>query len=204
MRYAVLLATAISVADAAGAAPPSAPTLAQQRSFEQFWQRHAPGTVAPPLRLLRAPGGGPPQAGATHDAPPLRLVLPLCRVQRTHYTQQADDSWLVHASAHVWVHHTTHCGVPPAGMVELRAPLAEIDILKLLQAQGELLQRARLLMAGNTRCAPTRARAFALRTLGRGADGLFLLGFESDIGSRVDITVRQSRAELTAWNVNCP
>ncbi|MNL75591.1 hypothetical protein D3C87_2014210 [compost metagenome] len=59
-------------------------------------------------------------------------------------------------------------------------------------------------MAGNTRCAPTRSRAFQLRSLGRKPDGMFLLGYESDIGSRVEITVRQSRAELTAWNVNCP
>jgi hypothetical protein len=59
-------------------------------------------------------------------------------------------------------------------------------------------------MAGNTSCAPTRSRHFQLRSLGRGADGLFLLGYESDIGSRVDISVRPSRAELTAWNVNCP
>lgn len=204
MRYAVLLAAAVAQASAAPGPAPAAPTLAQQRSFDQFWQRHAPGSAAPPLRLQRASGAGAPQAVATQDAPPLRLVLPLCRVQRTHYAQQPDDSWRVSSSAHVWVHHTTHCGTPPATMVELRAPLAEIDILKLIQAQGELLQRARLLMAGNTRCAPTRARHFQLRSLGRGADGLFLLGFESDIGSRADITVRQSRAELTAWNVNCP
>ena len=59
-------------------------------------------------------------------------------------------------------------------------------------------------MAGNTSCAPTRSRSFRLRTLGRQADGMFVLGYESDIGSRVDVAVRPSRADLTAWNVNCP
>ena len=144
------------------------------------------------------------RSSAPVAASPVRLVLPLCRVERTRYTLQADDSWRSDTSQHVWIHHTTNCGTPPSDMVELRSPLAEIDMLRLIQAQGELLQRARLLMAGNTSCAPTRSRNFQLRSLGRGADGMYLLGYESDIGSRADITVRQTRAELTAWNVNCP
>jgi len=205
MRYVVFLAAMAAQAAmaAAAGADTRAPTLAEQRSFEQFMQRTAPGTPLPPLRVERAPNGKSWIAGASSDAPPVRLVLPLCRVTRTRYTQQADDSWRADTSQHVWIHHTTSCGTPPATMVELRALLPEIDMLRLIQAQGELLQRARLLMAGNTRCAPTRSRNFQLRALGRSADGMFLLGYESDIGSKVDITVRPSRAELTAWNVNC-
>lgn len=206
MRYVVFLAAMAAQAAATAAAPGAdsrAPTLAEQRSFEQFMQRSAPGTPVPPLRLERAPDGKHWIASASSDAPPVRLVLPLCRVTRARYTQQADDSWRADSSQHVWIHHTTSCGTPPATMVELRAPLAEIDMLRLIQAQGELLQRARLLMAGNTSCAPTRSRNFQLRALGRSAEGMFLLGYESDIGSQVDITVRPSRAELTAWNVNC-
>jgi hypothetical protein len=194
---------AAQAAMAAPGADARAPTLAEQRSFEQFMQRSAPGMPPPPLHVERARDGKKWIASATSDAPPVRLVLPLCRVTRAHYVQQADDSWRVENSQHVWVHHTTSCGTPPASMVELRAPLAEIDMLRLIQAQGELLHRARLLMAGNTSCAPTRSRNFQLRTLGRSAEGMFLLGYESDIGSKVDITVRPSRSELTAWNVNC-
>lgn len=205
MRYVVfVVAMAAQAVNAAPGADARAPTLAEQRSFEQFMQRTAPGTPLPPLRVDRARDGQKWHVSATTDAPPLRLVLPLCRVTRSRYTQQADDSWHADSSQHVWIHHTTNCGTPPATMVELRAPLAEIDMLRLIQAQGDLLQRARLLMAGNTSCAPTRSRSFQLRSLGRSADGMFLLGYESDIGSKVDITVRQSRAELVAWNVNCP
>ncbi len=206
MRYVVFLAAIAAQAPAnaaAAGADTRAPTLAEQRSFEQFMQRSAPGTPVPPLRLERSRDGKKWIASATTDAPPVRLVLPLCRVTRSRYTQQADDSWRADSSQHVWIHHTTSCGTAPATMVELRAPLAEIDMLRLIQAQGELLQRARLLMAGNTICAPTRSRSFQLRALGRSADGMFVLGYESDIGSKVDITVRPSRAELTAWNVNC-
>jgi hypothetical protein len=211
MRCVVFVAAAIQAAAlapvcawAAPALATRAPTLAEQKSFAQFWQREMSGLSAPPLRVERRNGAPSWSVTASAEAPPVRLVLPLCRVTRTRYTQQPDDSWRADASSHVWIHHTTHCGQPPASMVELRAPLAEIDMLKLIQAQGELLQRARLLMAGNTSCAPTRARRFQLRTLGRGANGMFLLGYESDIGSRVEVTVRPSRSELTAWNVYCP
>ncbi|WP_426168982.1 hypothetical protein [Pseudoduganella sp. R-34] len=205
MRYVVFLAAmAAQAAMAAPGADARAPTLAEQRSFEQFMQRTAPGAPVPPLRIERGHDGRKWIASASSDAPPVRLVLPLCRVTRTRYAQQADDSWSADSSQHVWIHHTTSCGTPPATMVELRAPLPEIDMLRLIQAQGELLQRARLLMAGNTSCAPTRSRNFQLRALGRSPDGMFLLAYESDIGSKVDVTVRPSRAELTAWNVNCP
>lgn len=205
MRYVVFLAAmAAQMAVAAPAPETRAPTLAEQRSFAQFMQRTAPGAPLPALQAERARGAKQWEVSASADAPPLRLVLPLCRVTRSRYTLQPDDSWRAETSQHVWIHHTTNCGTPPDGMVELRAPLAEIDMLRLIQAQGELLQRARLLMAGNTSCAPTRSRNFQLRTLGRAADGMFQLGYQSDIGSRADITVRQTRAELTAWNVNCP
>lgn len=203
MRYAVLLAAMTSMA-AAAAADTRPPTLAEQRSFQQFMARTAPGAPLPALHAQRARGAQLWEVSASVDAPPVRLVLPLCQVARTRYVLQPDDSWRSDSSRHVWIHHTTSCGTPPAGMVELRAPLEEIDMLRLIQAQGGLLQRARLLMAGNTSCAPTRSRNFQLRALGRGAGGMFLLGYESDIGSRADITVRQARAELVAWNVNCP
>ena len=204
MQYVVFMATmAAQAAMAAPAIDSRAPTLAEQRSFEQFMQRTAPGIPPPALHVERAPGAKQWQVSAVSEAPPVRLVLPLCRVSRTRFALQADDSWRSDTSQHVWIHHTTNCGMPPAAMVELRAPLEEIDMLKLLQAQGELLQRARLLMAGNTSCAPTRSRNFQLRAMGRSPDGMFQLGYESDIGSRVNITVRQSRAELVAWNVDC-
>ncbi|XLZ67775.1 hypothetical protein ABT364_14525 [Massilia sp. SR12] len=211
MRYAVFLALAVAHATAAVAATPAAalppgvraPNLAEQRSFEQLWQRSAPGTPAPPLRMERAPGASVLAATAHSDAPPIRLLLPLCRVERTRYTQQANDSWRVDRSQHVWVHHTTSCGAPPAGMVELRANLPEIEVLKLLTAQGEMLQRARLLMAGNTSCAPMRARQFAMAALGRGSDQLPLLVYHSDIGGELRLSVRPARTDFVPWNVSC-
>lgn len=210
MGYAVFMAAAVAHATVLAATPaattpgaPRAPNLAEQRSFAQFWQRTAPGTPAPTLYMARAPGASVLAATANSDAPPLRLVLPLCRVERTRYTQQANDSWRVDHSQHVWVHHTTNCGTPPAGMVELRAALPEIEVLKLLTAQGEMLQRARLLMAGNTSCAPMRARNFAMAALGRGSDQLPLLVYHSDIGGELRLSVRPARTDFVPWNVSC-
>ncbi|WP_342120701.1 hypothetical protein [Pseudoduganella sp. OTU4001] len=204
MRYAVFMAATVALMPAvAAAAGVRAPTLAEQRSFQQFWQRIAPGMPAPALRMERAPGASVLAATASVDAPPLRLVLPLCRVERTRYTQQANDSWRTDSSQHVWVHHTTSCGTPPATMVELRAALPEIEILKLLQAKGEMLQRARLLMAGNTSCAPMRARNFSAAALDRGADGLPLLVYRSDIGGELRLSVRPARTDFVPWNVAC-
>ena len=124
MRYVVFLAAIAAQAPAnaaAAGADTRAPTLAEQRSFEQFMQRSVPGTPVPPLRLERSRDGKKWIASATTDAPPVRLVLPLCRVTRSRYTQQADDSWRADSSQHVWIHHTTLCGTAPATMVELRA-----------------------------------------------------------------------------------
>lgn len=203
MRYAVFLAAAVAHATAAPTNSVRAPNLAEQRSFEQFWQRTAPGTPAPALRMERAPGASVLAATANSDAPPIRLVLPLCRVERTRYTQQANDSWRVDRSQHVWVHHTTSCGMPPAGMIELRANLPEIEVLKLLTAQGDMLQRARLLMAGNTSCAPMRARHFGMAALERGSDQLPLLVYRSDIGGELRLSVRPARTDFVPWNVSC-
>lgn len=203
MRYAVFMSAAVALAPLAAADAVRAPSLAEQRSFQQFWQRTAPGTPLPALRMERAPGASVLAATASIDAPPLRLVLPLCRVARTRYTQQANDSWRTDHTQHVWIHHTTSCGTPPPTMVELRANLPEIEILKLLQAQGELLQRARLLMAGNTSCAPMRSRNFSAAALGRGSDGLPLLVYHSDIGGELRLSVRPARTDFVPWNVAC-
>jgi len=204
MRYAVL-AVAMGVAGIAQAqvrTETRTPTAAEQQSFEQFYRQAAPGAVPPPLHASRQRGARQWTLSAVVDSAPARDVLPLCRLARTRYTQ-AGGEWRSSSEQHVWVHHAPQCGPVPAHMLELRAPLAGIDILKLVQAEKVLLQRARLLMTGNTSCAPTRSRAFQLRVLDKTKQGLFLLGFESDIGTRVDVSVRQSRAELTAWNVSC-
>ena len=193
-----ILVTAAGMA----AAQTRAPTAAEQKSFASYFQQQAPGRSAPPLQVQRAPGAREWTLSASSDSAPQHAVLPLCRVQRTRYTQ-ADGAWHSASEEWLWVEHAPQCGAAPAHMVQLRAPLAEIDILRLLQAQGELLQRARLLMAGNTSCAPVRSRQFTLRALGRARDGLFLLVYESDIGRQASVSVRQSRAELTAWNVSC-
>ena len=49
----------------------------------------------------------------------------------------------------------------------------------------------------------SRSRNFQLIALDKAKDGLPRLVFESDIGKTAGVSVRKSRADLTAWNVSC-
>jgi hypothetical protein len=180
------------------------PSAAEIQSWHNYLQSHYPGAPLQDPQVSRASTERQWRVLANVDAAPSRAVLPLCRMQRTRFALTGGQ-WQAQPAPQqfIWIHHTAQCGAPPPAMVELRQALPEIDILKLIQAEGELLQRSRLLMAGNTRCAPTRARSFHLEALGRAKDGLFELVYRSDIDSTLTLSVRPSRAELTAWNVDC-
>jgi hypothetical protein len=184
--------------------PTRAPSAAETQSWHAYLQAHFPGAALQAPQVRRAADGRQWTVSASVDGAASRAVLPLCRLQRQRFELVAGQ-WQAQPSPQpfVWIHHTAQCGTPPSTMVALQDPLPEIDILKLIQAEGELLQRARLLMAGNTSCAPTRARSFHLTALGRAKDGLFQLVYRSDIDSELVLAVRPSRAELTAWNVAC-
>jgi hypothetical protein len=180
-----------------------APTAAEQKAFEA-WYRSRPAAAAqaaaPQLETRR--DGKRWRLSAHEDAPAVRAVLPLCRMPRTVFERQ-NKQWTERAETLIWVHHTAQCGPAPASAVRQRAELPELDILRLLQQQAELLRSARLLMAGNTSCAPMRSRSFQLSALDRAPDTLPLLVFDNDIGGTARISVRKTGADLTAWNVNC-
>jgi hypothetical protein len=179
-------------------------TPTEQKTFETFYRAHYPSGPVPEVQVHRRAGGLNWRLSASVDTPPQRAVLPLCRLQRTVFEREG-KAWheREHKPVFTWIHHTPQCGTPPAALVELRTELPEIDILRLLQQQSEILKAARLLMAGNTSCAPMRSRTFRLSALELAPDSLPLLVFENDIGGTARIAVRKSRAELTAWNVYC-
>jgi len=201
------------------------PTAAEQRAFDAWYRARNQAAASAGAAATTATAGGIPAGvgGATasttpqleprrdgkrwrlsahEDAPAVRAVLPLCRVQRTVF-ERTRKVWSERTETWLWVHHAPQCGPAPASAVQVRSELPELDILRLIQAQSDLLQSARLLMAGNTSCAPTRSRNFRLIALDKAKDGLPTLVFESDIGTEAAIAVRKSRADLTAWNVNC-
>jgi len=203
MRTAIMAALLLPVA--AMAQDTRAPTAAEQKAFETFYRSRYPAAAqVPPVLVTRAPGSKEWRFSAHTDSAPQRIVLPLCRMQRTAFTREG-GAWreAENKITLTWIHHTAQCGTPPDTPIALRADLPDIDQLRLIQAQGELLKSARLLMAGNTSCASTRSRNFRLVALDKAKDGLPMLVFESDIGSTAAVSVRKSRADLTAWNVSC-
>jgi hypothetical protein len=206
----------------AQAAPPAADartaTPAEQESFFDWYGTQAAqagrGLLRPQFSVIREEGKrgkrGKRRVTATVDGAAQRAVLPLCRQPRAVYEYDARagkaSRWREAGSPQtlVWIHHAPQCGAQPDTPVRLFQPLADMDVLMLLQQYPSILGSARLLMAGNTSCAPSRSRGYRLTGLDRGKDGLPVLVFENDIAGEARVSVRRTRNELLPWSVACP
>lgn len=92
--------------------------------------------------------------------------------------------------------------------VELWQRIPDAALIPLIQQRGALLARARLLLAGNTSCAPHRSLPYRLAGIDVGAppggkEEMMALVFDSDRAARARVWVKQRGAELNAWNVAC-
>lgn len=209
----------MGLAPASAAAPGDADsrtaTPAEQESFFDWYSasHEGRGLLRPQFNVIREEGKrgkrGKRRVTATVDGPAQRAVLPLCRQPRAVYEYdpraRKDSRWSESGPPQtlVWIHHAPQCGAQPDTPVRLLQPLAEMDILMLLQQHAGILGSARLLMAGNTSCAPSRSRGYRLTGLDRGKDGLPVLVFESDIAGEARVAVRRTRNELLPWSVAC-
>jgi hypothetical protein len=202
------------VGGAQGATEPAAPRTAtpqeQQSFFDWYNLTHAQaGLLQPRFTVTPAGRKAPRRVTATVDGPARRLVLPLCQQPRTvfDYAPQAPraERWRAQAPGQtlIWIHHEPQCGAQPEAPVRLHQSLSEMDILLLLQQYPAILANARLLMTGNTACAPNRSRGFRLTGLDRAKDGLPVLVFENDIAGAARVAVRRTRNELLPWSVVC-
>lgn len=200
-----MLVCALAVAGAAMAAEQEtrAPNESELQSFAAYHQAPA-GSVARPAFELRRGG---PVHGWTVEAwtedKPQRAAWSLCLAQR-HGHAYDGKAWRATGAArrYVWLDRASDCGVSTQRVL-LSHAMAERDIVTLLEGQAAVLQGARLLFAGNTRCAPVRALPFKLVGLGLDKDGMVLLTYLSERGSEARVTVRKRGRELTAWNVGC-
>jgi hypothetical protein len=141
-------------------------------------------------------------AAWTEDKPQ-RAAWSLCLAQR-HGHAFDGKGWHATGEArrYVWLDRSRDCGVSPQRVL-LAQPMADRDIVTVLEGQTAVLQGARLLFAGNTQCAPVRALPFRLVGLGADQDGMLVLTYRSDRGPEARVTVRKRGRELTAWNVKC-
>jgi len=206
MQKMMWMAAAVTI-NAAAAPAPVATDKEQASFFEYYSAQHATGGLLRPQFAVTTVKSKR-HVTATVDGAAQRATLPLCRQPRTvfDYDPKApkDKRWSERAPQQlVWVHHQPQCGAQPETPIRLLAPLPEMEILMLIQQHPTLLNNARLLMAGNTSCAPSRSRGYRLTGLDRAKDGLPVLVFENAIREEARIAVRRSRNELVAWSAEC-
>lgn len=202
----------------ASAVETRAASTQEAQSFDAYYRSQHPDAapVQPVFEIERQPRGSGWNVAAHIDAAPQRSSPALCRMSRSRYDYQAgaarqkpQQRWSARApdQQFVWLSRGGGCGIAPMAAVELTQPLADADIVSLLQLHPALMQRARLLLAGNTQCATLRSLPFHPVALGAAAGagaGMFSITFESDRASTAQVTVRKSGAEFSAWNVSCP
>lgn len=191
-------------------------TAQERLSFARFYKQQFSVSPPEPVALVgeRARGRHAQWTLATTvDAAPTKGTGPLCTMSRASFGYSAHTSsgarWqqLSRDEQWVWINRTGPCGKPTQA-VRLLAPMAGQDILGLLEGQQALLQRARLLMAGNSSCAALRSLPFNLASISLappapGKAALPVLAFESDRSSTARVWVRSSGTQLTAWNTEC-
>ena len=182
------------------------PSEAEIKSFENwFSQRPGGGALKARYDIQRGEGESGWTVTAWAEQPPQRAAWRLCLARSDGYIYDAKaQRWSANGQQrqYVWLDRSADCGVSPQ-RVHLKQPLGERDIVTVLEQQGPLLQSARLLFAGNTRCAPQRAHKFELAAIDVTPDRFYQLTYVSDRGGSAVVTVRKRARELTAWAARC-
>ena len=178
------------------------PTEQERAAFLAYY----PKPATPPLYTVTREGGAAWRLEARVDGPPRRALRTLCRMERLTFVH--DGAWRAGPAQQLaWV--------APAGCAAPAAPIAlgqrmpDTDILALVEQQGALLKRARLLFAGNTACAPQRAYPYQLAAIDvsvfiNGSEEMATLTYRSDRGPLARVWARRTGLAYDPWNVSCP
>ena len=189
------------------------PTTEERQSFEAFYAGAHPGEK--PARTLfevqREAGSRSWTVSAAAEAAPHRGQGALCRTHRTRYVLSGAGRQATWNEAGVEYYAWLDRGAcrPVAEPVRLLQRVPDAELEGVLLYQKPLLARARLLMAGNTECAPLRALNFTLAGVDVGAsrpkaEEQYALVFRSDRNSYARIWLRKSGKQYDAWTVTCP
>ena len=166
---------------------------------------------APVFEIVRASRKAPWQVEASVDGAGYRAAGSLCRMTRNRYAYDprsaASRRWRMAGEIRFAWLDRTGCG-KPARLVELEQRIPDADLAPLIAQHGVLLLRSRLLLAGNTSCAPHRSLRFRLAAVGvsappHGKEELHALVFDGDGGARAQVWIKKRGAELIAWDVAC-
>ena len=197
----------------ASAADAVAVDAAQRASLLALYAQQYPGEAAARTVFESVPvvGGWGREVVGSVEAPPYRGHGALCRTQRTKFVLQGDGKQARWQEAgmeyYAWLDRGTCRAV--AEPVRMLQRIPDVELEGVLLYQKPLLERARLLMAGNTACAPLRALKFTLAAVDVGAaapraEERYALVFKSDRDSYARVWLRKSGAQYDAWNVTCP
>jgi hypothetical protein len=181
---------------------------AERASLMTMLRQKSPTVIPRPVFAAARSGAGVPwEVTAIVDTAPQRGLRQLCRLQRQSFRLagqwQADGA----PRAYAWLERP---GCSATGRaVEMLEPMPDQELIGLLEHQVPLLQSARILLGGNSRCASQRSFNFSLSAVDVGSAGaspelLAGLVFTSDHGTRATVWARRSGADYTAWNVSCP
>ena len=189
------------------------PTAQERQSFHDYQARQPA-----PQKGARLVFGSVPAADgrsgalqASVEAPPHRGRGALCRTERVNHVLQGSGRQARWQNAgtqyYAWLDRGACRAV--AAPVRLLQRVPDTELEGVLLYQKSLLERARLLMAGNTACAPARAYPFVLAAVDvgasrPGAEEQYALVFKSDRNTFLRIWLRKSGAQYDAWNVTCP
>lgn len=203
---------ALLAAVSAQAAPENRPPAeAELRSFHAYYQKRFPDDhgAQPAFAITRASPGAPWQVAASVSLAPKRGLKLLCRMRRIDFGYAAEkNEWsAAPARQFVWLDKAAGCALP-ARPVELLQRMPDTELVGLLAQQGRLLERARLLLAGNTACAGQRSYRFDLHAIdvgasGEGSEEMVALLYRSERNTTATIWARRTGAEYDAWNASC-
>lgn len=181
---------------------------AQERASFQAWYQtiSTAFTGAPVFRITRANAGRPWRIEAALDTAPRRALRTLCRMDRHVFTY--DGQWQSGLRRQFAWHAAAGCSAP-ANPIALGQRMPDTDILALIEQQGALLARARLLFAGNTACATQRAFNYRLTAIDvtmfiNGSEEMATLTYQSDRGPSARVWARRTGLAYDPWNVSCP
>lgn len=188
-------------------------TAGERKSFDDFYsQAHPQDKPARTLFEVRRDDGSRGwTVSATTEAPPHRGQGALCRTHRTIFVLKGVGKQAKWEESGVDYYAWLDRGAcrPVAEPVRLLQRVPDAELEGVLLYQKPLLARARLLMAGNTECAPLRALNFSLAAVDVGASRpqaqeQYALVFRSDRNSYARIWLRKSGQQYDAWTVTCP
>lgn len=213
---ATFLFAASAMVHAAAAVADVRPASDQESvSLIVYYQQHYPRVALAnsSFDITRPHGSRKWAVAATVETAPYRGEAGLCKMNTMQFRYDASrpeqQRWEDKGESEqfVWLGTRGAC-VKPAEPVRLIQRMLDPDAYLLLSQQTVLLARARLLFAGNTSCAPSRAYNFRLAGLDvsspvLGASPMYTLVFQSDRATTARVWVRKNGQELTAWNVAC-